>query len=225
MPIAREGVPVILSFVSIHLVFLAGGLISHGPQSWLSVSCIMFALAAVFALLVLFSIYFFRDPERKVPQGEKLVVSPADGRILGLDQVEEESFICAPAQRVSIFMNLFDVHVNRSPIEGTVRYKDYRKGKFFNASMDKSSKENEALTLGIESPDREHRVLVRQIAGLIARRIVCRVGESDTLKRGERFGMIRYGSRLEVYLPPGSSWRVASGDRVKAGTTILAELP
>lgn len=225
MLIAREGSSIILSFIGVHVLFLAGGLISGSSENWLSPRFILFALAAVFALLTLFSIYFFRDPERKVPQGEKLVVSPADGRILGLDQVEEESFIGAPAQRVSIFMNLFDVHVNRSPIEGTVRYKDYRKGKFFNASLDKSSKENEALTLGIESPDRKHRVLVRQIAGLIARRIICRVGESDTLKRGERFGMIRYGSRLEVYLPPGSNLRVASGDRVKAGTTILAELP
>lgn len=225
MLIAREGISIILSFVGIHLIFLAGGLISGSAESWLSPRFILFTLASVSALLALFSIYFFRDPEREVPQGEKLVVSPADGRILGLDRVEEQSFIDSPAERVSIFMNLFDVHVNRSPIEGTVRYKEYRKGKFFNASLDKSSKENEALTLGIESPGREHRVLVRQIAGLIARRIVCSVNESDALKRGERFGMIKYGSRLEVYLPPGSDWRVASGDRVKAGTSILAELP
>jgi len=225
MLIAREGIPLILSLVGIHAIFLASGLISGGPESWPSARLILFSLAALSALLALFSIYFFRDPEREVPEGEKLVVSPADGRILSLDQVEEHSFIGAPAQRASIFMNLFDVHVNRSPIEGTVRFKKYRKGKFFNASLDKSSKENEALTLGIESLNRAHRVLVMQIAGLIARRIVCRVGESDTLKRGERFGMIRYGSRLEVFLPPGSKWRVTAGDRVKAGTSILAELP
>ena len=225
MLIAREGIPLILSFIVIHAIFLAGGLISNGSESWLSARFILFALAAASALLALFSIYFFRDPERSTPQGEKLVVSPADGRVLGLDLVEEETFIGAPAHRVSIFMNIFNVHVNRSPIKGTVRYKEYRKGKFFNASLDKSSEQNEALSVGIESLNREYRVLVRQIAGLIARRIVCHVGESDTLACGERFGMIRFGSRLEVYLPPGSTWRVAAGDRVKAGTSILAELP
>ena len=217
--------PLILSFIGIHVIFLTGGLISDSAENWLSFRSILFALATLFALLTLFSIYFFRDPEREVPEGENLVVSPADGRVLGLDQVEEHPFIGAPAQRVSIFMNIFDVHVNRSPIEGTVRLKEYNRGKFFNASLDKSSSENEAMTLGIESLDNNHRVLVRQIAGLIARRIVCRVVESDTLRRGERFGMIRYGSRLEVYLPPGSKCMVTPGDRVKAGTSILAELP
>ena len=225
MKIASEGMPLILSFIGIHVIFLTGGLISDSTENWLSFRSILFALATLSALLTLFSIYFFRDPEREVPDGENLVVSPADGRVLSLDQVEENLFIGAPAQRVSIFMNVFDVHVNRSPIEGTVLLKEYKKGKFFNASLDKSSDENEAMTLGIESPDNKHRVLVRQIAGLIARRIVCRVAESDTLKRGERFGMIRYGSRLEVYLPPGSKYLVAVGDRVKAGTSILAELP
>jgi phosphatidylserine decarboxylase len=225
MLIARDGMPVLLSFVGIHLIFLTGGLISDSSESWLSPRFILFALATLSALLTLFSIYFFRDPEREVPEGENLVVSPADGRILSLDQVEETSFIGAPAQRVSIFMNIFDVHVNRSPIDGIVRFKEYRKGKFFIASLDKSSQANEALTLGIESLDNNHRVLVRQIAGLIARRIVRRVDEFDILKRGERFGMIRYGSRLEVCLPPGSKCKVAPGDRVKAGTSILAELP
>ncbi|OGG01355.1 MAG: phosphatidylserine decarboxylase [Candidatus Glassbacteria bacterium RIFCSPLOWO2_12_FULL_58_11] len=222
MKIAREGAPIIIALIGIHLVCLAGGLWLAGKGFR---SGIFLASAFVFALLALFSLYFFRDPERNVPPGGKLVVSPADGRVLALDDIPEEQFIRGPARRLSIFMNVFDVHVNRAPVAGTVKSKVYRKGKFFNASLDKASAGNEALSLGIESSDPPCRVLVRQIAGLIARRIVCHSREGDRLERGERFGMIRFGSRVEVYLPARSTWRVAVGDRVVAGESILAELP
>jgi len=222
MKIAREGAPIIIALIGIHIIFLLGGLWIGGKGFR---SGIFLVPALVFALLTMFSLYFFRDPERNIPVGKNLVVSPADGRVLALDEIPEEKFIRGPAQRASIFMNVFDVHVNRAPVAGTVRSKEYRKGKFFNASLDKASTGNEALSLGIETSDPACRVLVRQIAGLIARRIVCHSREGDRLERGERFGMIRFGSRVEVYLPAGSRWRVAAGDRVVAGESILAELP
>lgn len=152
------------------------------------------------------------------------MVSPADGRVLGVDEIEQAEWIGGKALRVSIFMSVFSVHVNRFPVGGTVRHKLYRPGKFINASLDKASDNNEAMSIGVLMEDGT-RVLVRQIAGLIARRIVCDVDEGDTAMRGARFGMIRFGSRVEVYLPPGSQFKVSRGDMVTAGETILAELP
>lgn len=224
MPIAREGIPIILSFVAGHVLFLAAGLLSSQCgclPSWFRST--LLAVAVLFVLLTVFSLYFFRDPERATPAGGKLVVSPADGLVLGIERVEEPEYIGGPAQKLSIFMNVFDVHVNRAPLAGVVGYRNYRPGKFFNASLDKASLDNEAMTLGIESA--EHgKVLVRQIAGLIARRIVCRVEPGDSLAAGERFGLIRFGSRVEVFLPVGAAvWKVGEGDRVKAGETVLAE--
>jgi len=222
MQLAREGVPIILAFFGAHLAFLLGGFMvqqSSQPQ-WLRVA--MMTVAALLAVLTVFSLYFFRDPERTAPAGDNLVISPADGRVRGVEQVDEGEYIGGPAEKCSIFMNVFDVHVNRAPTSGVVGYKQYRPGKFFNASFDKASADNEAMTLGIES--RQHgKLLVRQIAGLIARRIVCRVEPGDSLERCERFGMIRFGSRVEVFLPPGADWKVRSGDIVRAGQTVLAE--
>ncbi len=224
MPIAREGVPIILSFLGGHAVFLAAGLLgaqASALPSW--TRSVLLAVAVLFGLLTVFSLYFFRDPERNTPAGDKLVVSPADGRILGIEQVENTEFLDGPAEKLSIFMNVFDVHVNRAPLAGTVGYRKYRPGKFFNASLDKASLDNEAMTLGFESTE-NGKVLVRQIAGLIARRIVCRVEPGDSLAAGERFGLIRFGSRVEVFLPPGAAvWKVGEGDRVIAGQTVLAE--
>ena len=224
MPIARAGGPVILVLLLLHLIFLtAAWLVGGWPAAGL-LSSILMVLSVLFALLTLFSIFFFRDPERNVPQGGGLVVSPADGRVLGVEEIEETEYIAGPASRASIFMNLFDVHVNRFPVSGVVRYKSYRPGKFFNASLDKASLDNESLALGIESAD-SVKVLVRQIAGLVARRIICSVEQGQSLKQGQRFGMICFGSRLEVYLPPAARWQVAAGDRVVAGESILATLP
>jgi phosphatidylserine decarboxylase len=224
MPIAREGIPIILTFLGGHALFLTSGLFSAQVCSLPSWSrSVLMALALLFGLLTVFSLYFFRDPERATPDGEKLVISPADGRVLGVEQVEETEFIGGPAEKLSIFMNVFDVHVNRAPLSGTVGYRKYRPGKFLNASLDKASLDNEAMTLGFESAE-NGKVLVRQIAGLIARRIVCRVEPGDSLASGERFGLIRFGSRVEVFLPVGAVvWKVGEGDRVKAGETLIAE--
>lgn len=179
-------------------------------------------LAFVFVLLTLWVAYFFRDPERLGDRGERLVISPADGRVVMVTDVPEPMFFHGPARRVSIFMNVFDVHVNRYPVSGIVRYVHYNPGKFLNAATDKSSLENEQRSVGIAMAG-DRRVLVRQIAGLIARRIVTYSREGDAAVQGERMGIIRFGSRVDVFLPPGTRVRVSVGQRATAGVTVLAE--
>ncbi len=225
MNIAREGARVILAFIGLHFICLLAARFATGGQWGHHFAGIFAFLAFIFAFGALFSLYFFRDPERTPPEGDNLAVSPADGRILSIEDVVEDSFIHGPARRVSIFMNVFDVHVNRFPVGGTVCFQEYRPGRFFNASLDKASVHNEALSLGIEMEGSGNRILVRQIAGLIARRIVCRVKEGDPARRGERFGMIRFGSRVEVYFPPPIRIIVNAGEKVIAGQSILAEFP
>jgi phosphatidylserine decarboxylase len=151
------------------------------------------------------------------------MVSPADGKLIMITDVDEPSFVQGRAIRLSIFMNVFNVHVNRYPVDGVVKYIHYNKGKFFNASAEKSSLENEQMSVGIETGG--HRVLVRQIAGLIARRIVTYSKLGETVRQGDRMGIIRFGSRVDVFLPPGSTVRSKLGDVTTAGVTILAELP
>lgn len=170
--------------------------------------------------------YFFRDPDRVVPQGEGLVVSPADG-IVSLVQPAvppaELALGAAPLTRVSVFMSVFDVHVNRAPLAGRVTQVAYRPGRFLSAELDKASEENERNGLVIEAPDGT-RVGVVQIAGLVARRIVCEVSEGAVLERGGRVGIIRFGSRLDVYLPRGTMPAVSVGQTMIAGETVLARL-
>lgn len=170
--------------------------------------------------------YFFRDPVRTVPQREGLVLSPADGVVSLISEVApppELGLGDTPVIRVSVFMNVFNCHVNRSPMDGTVTQIAYHEGKFLNASLDKASVHNERNGLAIESAD-GHRIGVVQIAGLVARRIVCFVKIGDMLKAGERFGLIRFGSRLDVYLPEGIQPAVSVGTTAVAGETILADL-
>jgi len=182
-------------------------------------------LAALPAALWLLLVNFFRDPERTPPEGEARLVSPADGRVADVQTVREDEFLHCDAVRVGIFMSVFNVHVNRAPVSGRVVHRGYRAGKFLNAMGEAASRENECSFVGIERPDGT-RVLVRQIAGLVARRIVCDCSPGDDLRRGERFGMVKFGSRLEVYVPASVPFRVAVavGDRVKAGATVLGEI-
>jgi len=181
-------------------------------------------LAVVLGLLALFVLWFFRNPERTAPPDPGVVVSPADGRVLKIEEVDEGELLGGTCKKVSIFMSIFNVHVNRSPCEGVVRAIRYREGKFFSANMDKASTENERNSLVIET-DGGTKIVVIQIAGLIARRIVCWVQEGGILQRGERFGLIRFGSRLEVFMPVDSDVLVRVGDRVKAGHTKVGKLP
>jgi phosphatidylserine decarboxylase len=212
---AREG----LLFIAIAAVIAAGAFaFAVSRRSWG-----LWLAAFVLLLLALWVAYFFRDPERVGERGPSLVVAPADGKLIMITEVDEPSFIKGRAIRLSIFMNVFNVHVNRYPVDGVVTYVHYNKGKFFNAAAEKSSLENEQMSVGVQSA--KHKLLVRQIAGLIARRIVTYSKVGDSVKQGQRMGIIRFGSRVDLFLPGGSMLRAKVGDVTTAGITVLGELP
>ena len=177
-------------------------------------------------VLTAWCVYFFRDPERVTPVREGLIVSPADGQVQAVDEAvpPAELEMGADARpRVCVFMNVFDVHVNRVPCDGTVSRMSYRPGKFFNASLDKASEFNERQSLRLTLPDGTDLACV-QIAGLIARRILCTLSEGDTVRAGQHLGIIRFGSRVDVYLPKGAAPLVAVGQRALAGETVIADI-
>jgi phosphatidylserine decarboxylase len=171
---------------------------------------------------VVFVAQFFRDPHRAIPQTPGLVLSPADGRVVLVGKARDP-YLERDALKISVFMNVFNVHSNRSPATGTVRKRWYHAGSFLNAALDKASAENERTALHLRSDDGADIVFV-QIAGLVARRILCYANEGDRLERGQRYGFIRFGSRVDVYLPVGASAKVAVGDTVTAGISALAAL-
>ena len=226
MNFAREG----LLFIAIAAV-IAGGAFGFAVtrRSWG-----LWLAAFVLLLLALWVAYFFRDPERIGERGPLLVVAPADGKLVMITEVDEPTFIKGRAIRLSIFMNVFNVHVNRYPVDGVIAYIHYNKGKFFNASAEKSSLENAQMSVGIETNPRDsnrtarvgasHSVLVRQIAGLIARRIVTYSKLGERVRQGDRMGIIRFGSRVDLFLPVGSAIRAKLGDVTTAGVTVLGEL-
>jgi len=186
---------------------------------------VFWPLAAVPFVLGLCIVWFFRNPRRKVPQESGVVVSPADGKVVLIEEVEFDEYIGGPALLVGIFLSVFNVHINRTPIAARVIGLTYRKGKFLNAMLPESARENERLTVRIEETAAPHRrMIVRQIAGLIARRIVCWVKPGDELEAGAQFGMIKLGSRTELVVPRDSSLRVVVkiGQMVKAGESVLA---
>jgi phosphatidylserine decarboxylase len=171
-------------------------------------------------VLTLFLTYFFRDPERAVPTAPGLVISPADGRIIALERVREEKFLQQPAQKLSIFMNVFDVHVNRAPVAGRVSALAYQPGRYLAANRPEAPDQNEQLAMLLRTPDGAAVVMV-QIAGLLARRIISYVQEGEDLDRGERVGLICFGSRVDLYLPEQCQVQVGIGQKVKAGSSIL----
>ena len=209
IPIAKQGVPYILGITVLLILLLFLG------WTFLTV------LALILTVLV---INFFRDPERVIPQVPHAVLSPADGKIIFVGPTFEDRFLEKEALKISIFMSIFDVHVNRIPCAGEVERIHYEKGTFFAANLDKASQDNEHNAVVLRTPDGEHIVFV-QIAGLIARRIDCWVKPGDLVQRGERFGMIRFGSRLDVFVPIDSRLEVSKGQRVKAGESILCYHP
>ena len=214
LPIHREGWPFIAIFA-----------IVNGLLCWLSPWA-----ALVFLPLTIWCIAFFRDPERTSPPGERKLVSPADGKLLPTIEAvppEELGLGPAPRRRLSIFMDVFNVHVNRMPLAGTVEALAYRPGKFFNASFDKASVHNERMSIRLRPKGNtvpEDDIVVVQIAGLVARRIVCDVKQGDFVERGARYGMIRFGSRLDIYLPTSAKIIVQDGSVTVAGETVLAEI-
>ncbi|HKY17451.1 MAG TPA: phosphatidylserine decarboxylase [Rhizomicrobium sp.] len=210
--IHREGYPFIAIFVAVNLL----AFVLAAWLGWLLLPVTLWCVA------------FFRDPERKTPQEPGLVICPADGKLLPVVEAvppAELGMGDAPRARLSIFMNVFDVHVNRNPVSGKVVALSYRAGKFFNASFDKASIHNERMSIRVrpegESGD-DRDLAVVQIAGLVARRIVCDLVQGEGVRRGARFGIIRFGSRVDVYLPPGAEILVASGTKTRAGETVLA---
>jgi len=208
IPIASEGfLPIAVSaFVTVYLGALGFGV-----------------MALFFGAVTVFLAFFFRDPERETPEQAGVVVSPADGKVVEVGIVQGSAFTSDEALKISVFMSIFNVHVNRIPAGGKVTEISYHRGKFFSANLDKSSRENEhnAVTLETEGGQR---LIVVQVAGLIARRIVCKVHEGDQLRRGERFGMICFGSRLDVYLPSDTRPAVSVGDKVSAGVSVLGHV-
>ena len=179
--------------------------------------------AATLWFITVFIVQFFRDPPRTIPQELKAVLSPADGRIVAVERTRDP-YLERDALKMSVFMNVFNVHSNRSPVDGEIRDAWYHRGSFFNAALSKSSLENERAALWIRTPGGADVTCV-QIAGLIARRILCYVSPGQRLARGERYGFIRFGSRVDVYLPPESRPVASMGDKVYATETILATLP
>jgi phosphatidylserine decarboxylase len=216
--IAPEGWPFVLSGLSLTAIlgFMGWGLLSPGVPLRLPIQ----AAALFVGALAVFSAFFFRDPVRVAPPGADLVLAPADGRILRVDEVEEPTVIGGPALRISTFLSVFNVHVQRAPVSGAVVHREYKPGRYLAAWNPKASEENEQASLGIATG--QDRLLVRQIAGLVARRVVTDPEEGDLLELGERIGLIRFGSRVELFLPP--HWEVCckEGDRVRAGDTIMA---
>jgi phosphatidylserine decarboxylase len=208
-PLAREGFPFILIglFLTFLIYFL--GLIY---------------LSILVGILSLFTIYFFRDPKRKSEAPHNAVLTPADGTVLDIKHLEDgNNPLGKKAIKVSIFMSVFNVHVNRMPVGGTVENITYRPGRFFSANLDKASQYNENNRVTLRTPD-SRRIVVIQIAGLIARRIACWINEKDHVVAGQRFGLIRFGSRLEVFLPVDSKITTRPHQKVKAGQTIIGYL-
>ncbi|MDY0190457.1 MAG: phosphatidylserine decarboxylase family protein [Desulfuromonas sp.] len=206
-PVALEGYPFIALFAFVTLV------LALLDWSFFTV---------IFLALTLFSVYFFRNPDRTIPTGENLVVSPADGKVVFAGVVKEERLLNQEAFKVSIFMSVFNVHVNRVPCSAKVVDQFYNKGLFVNAALDKASTENEQAGMLLETSEGK-KVVVVQIAGLIARRIVTYPVIGDLLERGQRYGLIRFGSRLDVYLPTDAQVEVKLGDHCVAGETVLGK--
>ena len=208
MRIAREGWPFIGAFwlMELSLVFFG---YSTAAIVWLPVA--------------IWVVAFFRDPVRNGPRGERLVIAPADGLVVSVRRIDEPDFHGGEVQRVSIFMNVFNVHVNRYPVDGTITYRKYSPGAFVNAAAEKASLENEQSSVGIVAG--RGKVLVRQIAGLIARRIITDHSEGAVVRQGERMGLIRFGSRVDVFLPKDVVVKVAEGQRTVAGVSIIGEWP
>ncbi|MBI3804289.1 MAG: phosphatidylserine decarboxylase family protein [Nitrospirae bacterium] len=177
----------------------------------------------LFGAVTLFCIWFFRDPHRDIPQDEGLLVSPADGEIVDISKTDEGRFLQKPAIKISIFLNIFNVHVNRAPIAGKVIGVFYNAGRFFAANAPKASLENEQNAVVLETASGK-RIVCIQIAGLIARRIVCWIKEGSALNRGERFGLIRFGSRVDLFLPIETEVQVSLGQQVRGGETIIGVL-
>jgi phosphatidylserine decarboxylase len=211
---AREGLTFIVIAVVIAVAAFLAALTKRSWPLWL--------LAFLLTVVALWVAYFFRDPQRVGERGDQLVIAPADGKVVMITEVDEPAFMKQRAVRISIFMNVFNVHVNRYPVSGRVDFVEHKAGKFLNAAAENASLENEQASIGIASGS--NLVLVRQIAGLIARRIVTDAAQGDSVRQGERMGLIRFGSRVDLFLPLNAKVRAKVGDVTFAGVTVVGEL-
>ncbi len=206
------------------LLFLAGAVLALWLKSWFAI--VALAGAGVWVFFSLFTLYFFRDPELRVPTAPEAVVSPAHGLVDCVEEVAELDFMGGACRRVSIFLSVFDVHVQNAPLAGKISFLKYQPGQFLSALKTESAKHNENMLIGIESSERPgERIAVRQIAGLLARRVVTWVNLGDVVTRGQRLGLIQYGSRCDLYLPMSFEVAVRPGDRVVGGETVSATRP
>lgn len=212
--ITNYGYDVFFTITALCLVLILG---SYFFISHIIVKCALIGAAGLFFL---FTVYFFRDPERVAPAGANLVLSPADGTVIGINEVDEQTFIHGRAIQICIFMSPLNVHVNRNPVTGIVRYMKHLPGEYFAAFEDKASLRNEQTHIGIETP--HGRVFFKQIAGFIARRIVCPLKDGDSVTAGKRFGMIKFGSRVDVFVPASATINVRLQQKTAAGETVVA---
>ena len=184
-------------------------------------SIILKILTIGFGIIFLFNFYFFRDPDRDIPQGDNLILSPAYGTVIQICEVDEPYYFKKKVRRISIFLSVFNVHVNRVPISGKVDFYKYIKGKFLVAFADKASESNEQTVIGIQNS--KGKVLFKQIAGIIARRIICNITNEDSVVAGERFGLIHYGSRADIFIPDNVEIKVKLNDKVLGGESVIGE--
>ena len=214
--IAREGLIFIISGLIPTIIFIWGA--TRWNSYWL------LSLSVVFALLTLFTTFFFRDPDRTCPVTPNLLIAPADGKVVAIKNIANHPFIGGEAIQISIFLSITDVHINRVPVSGSIDYVRYNPGKFFAAYKDKASELNEQTEIGMTAVS-GYKLIVKQIAGVIARRIVCRLKDNDSVMAGQRFGMIRFGSRTDLIIPAGSRLEISRGNKVHGGETIIGYLP
>ncbi len=215
--ITKYGYDIYFTIATVCVVIILLALLFIEPKSY------RYSLIVVSLFIFGFTTMFFRDPERITPKGENLIISPADGKVIVVKKKYDNEFFHSDVWQISIFMSPLNVHVNRNPISGVVKYIRYVKGEYFAAFEDKASEKNEQMIVGIESA--KGKVMFKQIAGFVARRIVCPLKSGDTVVAGERFGMIKFGSRLDVFLPLSVILRTKIGDVTIAGETILSEFP
>ena len=214
--IAREGYPFLIGSLLGAIILYAVSTTAHGY--WL---LIWRTLSVVIFLFALFTAYFFRDPERAVPYDDTALLAPADGTIIDIREVEEPLYLKGKVKRVSIFMSPLDVHINRAPLTGVIDFAHYHPGKFISAFKEKASLDNESILIGVKASKDAQKIAVKLIAGLIARRIVFNKKEGDALRQGDRIGMIRFGSRAELFCPLSTEIRVKIGDKVNGGLTVM----
>ena len=211
---SKEGFSIIFGVILVALVLTIGAVVLNSTLLKIS--------AVLVWIFVVFSFYFFRDPERTVPPDENLILSAGDGKVVDIKEVFEDRYFHGQARKISIFLSVFNVHINRIPISGKVGYFEYKPGKFVQAFKPIASTENEQTIIGIENG--KTKVVVKQIAGILARRIVCHIREGYSVKRGERFGMIKFGSRVDLIIPLDAEVLVKLGDKVKGGETAIAKI-